>query len=408
MTVHFELVDRVGNATSLNARPGSTVAQVLLENFIPPMSVTVTSDAGAPLSDAERIQDGARYRARLIEGYDLETIRRLYSEYPDTNGDAYLKRRLVFTVDGHLTLEQASLSLPALAELVEDTVRQTVERFRLVGPSETIVLGLSGGVDSGSLMLILGALRDSGMPIDLIAATFQDFDSTYSDTFDRARTLTERFQVRHELVPEELAQAVFHLDRPLREVLPALMDTEDSHQTMYVDHHTTRRTLEAFAADQGSHTIALGLHTTDLLAGLINAQATGYQLGSLPRRPVGDFSYIFPLAFVPKKELDLYYLHATGGVPPQSPPNPWEFNPLDRNFYYYFGDFMQSFWPGVEHWMLTNPAIASDAPDQPKQSFVTCGNCQGALNPQGREWSAGDFCDVCSILARYNYIEGLT
>lgn len=406
MAVHFELVDRLLNATNLVARPGDTIAQVLTENFVPPLSVTVTSADGAPLADAERVQDGRSYRARLIEGYDLGTVRRLYSEYPDTSGHAYLKRRLVFSEDGHLDLEQTPLTLPDLARLVEDTVGQTLQRFRLIGEDDTVVLGLSGGVDSGSLMLALGALRERGVPIRLIAATFQDFDSTYSDTFDRAHALTERFGVRHELIPEDIVQAVFHLNRPLREVLPALMDTEDSHQTMYVDHHTTRRTLEVFAAEQGARTIALGLHTTDLLAGLVNAQATGYRLGSLPLRPVGDFSYIFPLAFVPKKELDLYYLYATGKIPAQSPPNPWEFNPLDRNFYYYFADFMQSFWPGVEHWMFTSPAITSDQQSRPKKEFAICGNCQGALDPQGREWAVGSFCDVCSILARYDYIEG--
>ncbi|GIH95937.1 asparagine synthase-related protein [Planobispora siamensis] len=404
MAVDFQLIDRVGTTTPLAARPGATIAQVLMENFVPPLSVTVTGRGEVPLADGEHVRDGQSYRARLIEGYDLGAIRRLYTEYPGDSGHAYLKRRLVFRDDGNLTLEQAPFDMPDLARHVEDTVRQTIERFRLVQPGRPMVLGLSGGVDSGSLMLALGALIERGVPLDLTAATFEDFDSTYSDTFDRAHELAERFGVRHELIPADLARSVFHLDRPLRDVLPALMETEDSHQTMYVDHHTTRRTLEVFAAEHGARTIALGLHTTDLLAGLVNAQATGYRLGGIPLRAVGDFSYVFPLAFVPKKELDLYYLHATGTIPPQSPPNPWEFNPLDRNFYYYFADFMQSFWPGVEHWMFTGAAIAAG---EDKQSFVTCGNCQGSLDPQGRDWTPGDFCDVCSILARYDYVKGI-
>lgn len=403
MTVQFELVDRRLVSRPIEARAGDTIAQTLLRNFIPPLTVYVESD-GRPLADNRRLADGQRYVAHLIEGYDLDSIRSLYLQDDDTGDDAaYVKQRLVFTDDGRLRLEQTELSLEDTARMVEQTIMSTIRRYRLVGPDDTVVIALSGGVDSGSLMLALGALLEGGeLPFRVIAATFQDFDSRHTEAFDRAAGLAARFGVPHELVPEDVARSVFHLDRPLRQVLPALMETEDAHQTMYVDHHTTRRTLEVFAAEQGTNRIALGLHTSDLLAGLMNAQASGYRYGAPPLRQVGDFRYIFPLTFVPKKELDLYYLHAVGAIPEQSPPNPWEFNPLDRNFYYYLADFMQSMWPGVEHWMLTSPLLA----DEGKTEYVTCGNCGGALDTQGRDWTPGNFCDVCSLLARYGYVQG--
>jgi tRNA(Ile)-lysidine synthase TilS/MesJ len=405
MATQLDLLDRLGISRPLTALPGDTVAQALLRNFVPPMTVSVEHD-GEPVSDAHRLADGQRYVARLIEGYDLDAIRSLYLNDQDPGAGAYVKRRLVFTTDGKLRLDQTPLALPEVADLVEDTIRATIRRFRLIEPGDTVVLGLSGGVDSGSLMLALGALLQSGeLPFNLVAATFQDLDSRYSDTFRKARALAGRFGVPHEIVPEDLADSVFHLNRPLRQVLPALMETEDAHQTMYVDHHTTRRALEVFAAERDCNRIVLGLHTSDLLAGLLNSLASGYQYGGVPLRHVGDFRYLFPLVFVPKKELDLYYLHATGAVPRQSPPNPWEFNPLDRNFYYYLADYLQSVWPGVEHWMLTAGGAAG--PTEEKEEFVTCGNCGAALNAQRRDWTAGDFCDVCSMLARYGYVQGV-
>jgi tRNA(Ile)-lysidine synthase TilS/MesJ len=408
VTVQFELVDRRGVTRPIEARAGDTVAQTLLRSFIPPLTVYVES-GGQPWADTRRLVDGGRYVAHLIEGYDLDSIRSLYlreatEDGADEDGAAYVKRRLVFTDDGRLRLEQTSLTLEETARLVEQTIASTIRRFRLVGPGDSLVIALSGGVDSGSLMLALGALLESGeLPFEVIAATFQDFDSRHTEALKRAQGLAARFGVRHELVPDDVARAVFHLNRPLRQVLPALMETEDAHQTMYVDHHTTRRTLEVFAAEQGTDQIALGLHTSDLLAGQLNAQASGYRYGQLPLRQVGDFRYVFPLAFVPKKELDLYYLHAMGSIPAQSPPNPWEFNPLDRNFYYYIADFLQSMWPGVEHWLLTSPPLSPDD----KTEYVGCGNCGGALDPQGRPWTPGDFCDVCSLLARYGYVQGV-
>lgn len=404
MDVEMLLEDRRGEVTRLAAEAGEPVLQTLLRNLVPPPTVAVSCD-GVPVPDSHRLQPGARYHASLIEGYDIGTILSVLTD-GDGGGGAYVKKRLLFTDEGRLGLEQTALSMAGAARLVEQTVRETVNRFGLIQPDAPVVLGLSGGVDSGSLMLALGAILEKGeMPFRLIAATFQDYDSRYSDTFDRARRLAVRFGVEHHLVGEDVCQSTFHLKRPLRQILPALMETEDAHQTMYVDHHTTRRTLEVFAQTQGSATIALGLHTTDLLAGLLNAQASGYRIGAMPLRPVGDFTYIFPLAFVQKRELHLYHQHHTGQVPKHSPVNPWEFNPLDRNFYYYLADFMQALWPGAEHWMLTNPLL--DSCRQPADRYAQCGNCGGAIDTQDRPWNAGDFCDACSVLARYGYVEGV-
>ena len=99
------------------------------------------------------------------------------------------------------------------------------------------------------------------------------------------------------------------------------METTDAHQVMYIDHHTTRRTLEVFAESHKSHKIALGLHTTDLLGGLLNAHVTGYQTGSIPSRHLGNVEYIYPLAFISKKELHLYHLFRTGKWALHTPPN---------------------------------------------------------------------------------------
>ena len=59
------------------------------------------------------------------------------------------------------------------------------------------------------------------------------------------------------------------------------------------------------------------------------------------------------IEFVPKRELHLYYLDKTGHEAKQTEPNQWEFNPTDRNFYYYLADQLQWQWPGIETWMFT-------------------------------------------------------
>lgn len=236
------------------------------------------------------------------------------------------------------------------------------------------------------------------MPFRLLAATFEDFDSTQSLSVQHAKLLAGRFDVEHEVIPAGLAEETFNLSQPLTGILSEMMRGPDAHQTMYVDHHTTRRCLEVLASSHGSRSIALGLHASDLVAGLLNAYATGWPSGPVPRRPVGDVTYVFPLAYVVKKELHLHYLARTGDLPPQSAINEWERIPKDRNFYYFLADFLQAAWPGVEAWLFSGHNRLSGAS---AVSFSDCANCGASI--RGEPAEAG-FCDVCSLLRRHGWI----
>src|SRR5947207_14208305 len=125
--------------------------------------------------------------------------------------------------------------------------------------------------------MLLAAYRDAASPgLEIHAATFQDFDSKWSETFDFARRLAERHGVSHRVLEPGYAERVFNLNRPIAQILMHLMETDDAHVAMYVDHHTTRRVLEVHADEVDTSTVALGLHTTDLLAGLLNSYTLGF------------------------------------------------------------------------------------------------------------------------------------
>jgi tRNA(Ile)-lysidine synthase TilS/MesJ len=264
------------------------------------------------------------------------------------------------------------------------------------------LVALSGGVDSSSLLLALTSAAKRLPEFRLVAVTFEDFDSRTSSTFVHANDLAKRLGVEHHLAPASLAQEVFHLNMPLREVLPLLMKTPAAHHTMYVDHHTTRRVLEVMADRLSLNRIALGLHTTDLVAGLLNGVMSGYNIASLPLRTVGSTTYIYPLAFITKRELHLYHLSKTGKLAQHSHPNPWEMNPSDRNFYYYLADSLQSDWPGLEVLMFT--AHQWRLRRQAPLSYVECRNCGAALLEQPFTKLTNGECDVCAILRTQGFI----
>jgi tRNA(Ile)-lysidine synthase TilS/MesJ len=405
----FSLVDRRGRVTPLRVRTDQpeTVAEVLLRSHIAPPSVLVFQD-GRPVPDSHPVDPQQDYQARLIEGFDLSGILEVFQQPGagrEWSAGVYDSRRLVIAPTGELGLDQRTLDDEGVRRQVEATVEATVQRFALVDSSERLLLGLSGGVDSGSLLMLLAPLQEHASgSFKLVAATFEDFDSRYSASFDRAGALARQFGVEHHVLPAGLAESVFHLLRPLNQILLLLMETDDAHEAMYADHHTTRRTLEVFAVDQHCGKIALGLHATDLLAGLLNSYAAGYRVGGIPSRRIGDFTYIFPLAFVPKRELHLYYMTVLREAPAQTTPNQWEFNPRDRNFYYYVADHLQWIWPGIQAWLFANHRYLQPAPNG--SSFAICENCGASVLLQDAATVPGGLCDVCSLFERHGWVRG--
>ncbi len=406
------LLDRRGGLHALDAQHNDTLAQALLRKGIPPTSVLAfRNDDNTVIADDTHLDADTTYTARLIEGYDIEGLRALYDRElspggsaapPDLGAFTFLHRRLGVAPTGALTMERGSLDGDDVAKHVEETVFDTIDHFSLAPPGSSVVIGLSGGVDSGSLLMLLAKYRDEQQKTAprIVAGTFKDFDSKYSDTFDAAARIAAKFQVEHRVIPAERVEEVFHLKRSIAQILLLLMETDDAHQTMYVDHHTTRRALEVFADEHGISRIALGLHATDLVAGLINSWTSGHEIGPVPERTVGDYTYVMPLAVVPKRELHVYYTVKTGNIPNQTIPNQWEFNPTDRNFYYYLADQLQWMWPGVQHWLFDSLRAKAVSTAQ----FNACQNCGGAtrLLAAATEWNG--LCDVCALLDRHEWI----
>jgi tRNA(Ile)-lysidine synthase TilS/MesJ len=400
----FEFRDRLGNTETLRPLPGDRVETLLLRHHIPPASVLVLK-ADQPVSDSHVIDPGGAYLASLIEGYDLGAIRAALSRLTDGADAAdseYAFRRLTFGETGALEVEAAGMSPEEVADQVEAKILDTCREYDLVREGDGVVLGLSGGVDSSALLLALDAVRPYLPKFRLVTATFEDEDQKHSETLQHAIDLAKSLGIEHQIVPVTIAQEVFHLRAPLREVMPALMDTNASHNVMYIEHHATRRALEVFAERNGLNRISLGLHTTDLLAGLLNSWATGYHIGNIPLRPIGKFDYIYPLAFVTKRELHLYHFQRTGRLARHAFPNDWEIHPKDRNFYYYLADRLQSIWPGLETMLV--PAHNWRIKRQPALTYEQCDNCGSTVLHQPWSSVASNECDACTVFRKHGFL----
>jgi len=401
----FIFKDRLGNETLLYAEEGQLVRDVLITNGIPPPSVVVESN-GQIVHDDHRLLPNNYYEARLIEAYDINFLRDLYKPILESEGisSLYSKRLFLISKNGNIVKNERNLkSLNQLASLIEDRVYDTVATYKLINQNDSVLIGLSGGVDSSAMTTILSEIRKrKDFDFNIIAATFEGFDSRFSPTLSRAKELATRLDIEHHIINADVINEIFNLRKPLHEILQELMTTEYSHFVMYVDHHTTRRALEYFAENNNIKKIALGLHTSDLLGGWLNAIITGYKMANLPLRKIGDLSYVYPLIFISKKELHLYYLAKYGEFIKQSYPNPWELHPKDRNFYYYLADFLQYYWPGIEHWVL-HTYIENKETDL---KYSTCANCGAHILLQSeKETDRNGLCDVCYLLSKKGYLK---
>lgn len=398
MSLFFQ--NRMGKTRELKYYSGESIESVLLRNKIPITSVISTVDE-KPISEYAVIDNEKDYIIRLIEGYDIDAI--IDDVFQKENVDsAYVKNRVLFDVDGSLITEHVAMNIDEVAEMVESNIEFAITNYGLIASGETVLVGLSGGVDSSSLLIALSNLSHK-LGFKVVAATFKDFDSLSSPTFTNAQKLANSLGIDHRLIDSELIEKVFKLNRPLKEVLPLMMETEYRYFTMYADHHTTRRALEVYADEINVDKIILGLHTSDLIAGLLNSYTMGYQMADIFSRKVGKYTYIYPLMFVPKKELHMYYYHYQKKYAVHSYPNMWELNPKDRNYYYYLADQLQYLFPGMENYVFE--ANTWQLRRQKGLEFTKCCNCGASILQQDSAPVNDDMCDVCRIFKTLGYME---
>ena len=397
MSIFFQ--DRMGARKELSSFPGETLASVLMRNHIPYTSVISTINDN-PISEFTIVDNSVDYMVTRIEGYDIGAI--ISKVFTDGNFTCeYLKNRVYFNVDGSLVAEHCPLNCAEVVTMVEDNIAFAISNYKLIDKGETVLVGLSGGVDSSSLLIALSKLCKQ-FDFKVVAATFEDFDSISSPTFTNAKTLAKNLGVEHKLIPADTIEKAFHLNKPLRQILPEMMKTKHHPYAMYTDHHTTRRALEIFSDEIGADKILLGLHTTDLIAGLLNSYSTGYQMANMFKRVVGPYTYIYPLMFVPKKELHIYFYHHQKKYAVHSYPNAWELDPKDRNYYYYLADQLQTIFPGIENYLFEAHGWALKR--QNKLSFTRCCNCGSHILQQDCTPVNNEVCDVCAILDDLGYV----
>lgn len=394
------LADRQGNETRMDVDAGQPIRDALLAHSVPPASVVVRCD-GEVVSAWSPVEAGREYRATLVEGYDLERMRRLYRGSDDPSFYSY--RRLSFE-DG-VDVRRDELDADEFVRYVERRVAETLRTHDVYEPGATVLLALSGGIDSATLLEVLDSIRDDVPPFDLRSVTVEEFASPgRSESIDYAHELADEYDVAHRSVDAEQIRDVYGLNADPTTVFEELSRTAYGGRLSRVVDGVNRRLFELTAETVGADTILIGAHRTELIAGLLRAGTVGREARpqTVIRREHGSLAYAHPLAYLSKQDIWLYHDRRRPPYENAVAFEPWDQIPAKQSFFYYLADLVQTFWPGIEHWLYT--AHNRRRADDETPPLSTCANCRKRFDGP-TERGPESLCHVCSIFETHGYLD---
>jgi len=173
---------------------------------------------------------------------------------------------------------------------------------------------------------------------------------------------------------------------------------EGNHLTMVIGHQVLRRMLEEEAKARGASTVAFGFNADDLVATMVTWFTSGFRMGGIPVRNIGDMRYVFPA--LPDHQEGADPLPGAGRprAEPAGHPGRFTTGPDERSMSYAMTDHLLDLWPGMDYYLFS----AFDT--MQKYMFpmveVECRGCGGLYLLQEGVPNAPDLCDVCDYFAR--------
>ncbi|RUL74958.1 hypothetical protein [Dyella choica] len=221
-----------------------------------------------------------------------------------------------------------------------------------ISPHERLVVGVSGGGDSNSLLLGLTSFKD--FPIDIrpvIMKSIPDWDAGVP----RAQALCEKYKLHLRVVPEHEVRHICGLpaEEDLIRTYESIFPGDDFE---FLGTLIIRRVLTAIAK-KADASVVTGLNLEDILSESLLHVSHGKKPLPFPVRRIDGMKFSYPLWMCPKKIID-------GCFPRFSVENYAMRYPcfsVGRNLYYMMAYTLQSQFPGsVEPFLRGLQALRTD------------------------------------------------
>lgn len=396
------LRDKVGGVTNLPAETGQSLLDVLRLAGVPVNAVM--TQVNGELASEDSVLLGADDVVEVFQArhYDMG-VTRAPSERKYAAVNPVYTKSILFDDKGDLEVRREQFDRDSYPKFVESTFIESVKSGQTIRDGDRIVLGLSGGRDSIALLKLLEQTRDRLPDFSMTALTVTGLpDWEESATYQAAVDACVRLGMEHVIATAEEVQDVFQLKVPFIDAMTAVVASDRSASIMVIAHQVLRRLIEIEAGKRDLHDIAWGFNADDLLASMVTFWMSGFRMGGLPIRQLGDFRYTFPLYRITKKELTLYLQLTEPDWNRQGAPGRFTTGPDERSMAYSIADHLLDLWPGADYYAFNAFANMQNY----MQPIVSeqCENCGGALMPQVGFPGPKNLCDVCDVFSRLELV----
>lgn len=390
--------DKVGGTEELAATDGQPVLSVLRCAGIPANSVLVHKNGSIVCERTAVVEPGDYIEIRQVRHYDLGVIRQAKERVYSCPNPVYTKS-VLFDEGGEVVVRREQLDVDTFLDYIETTFIESIAEADILLPEQPTIIGLSGGRDSVAFVKLLERTRDRLKSVPECAVTITGLpDWEEPGAIAAARRCADALGIEHVLVDGSDIEERFHLRKPFSEVMNQVVMGQSSGATMVFVHQVLRRMLEVEAEKRGSRRVAMGLNADDLVASLIEWFTTGFRMGPIPVRTIGDFTYTFPVHRITKKELTLYLQILDPVLTQQGAPGRFTTGPDERSLAYAIADQLYDLWPGIDYFLFE--AFGNvQALSKPIET-VRCMVCEATLVVQPITGPAPGLCDLCDYLAR--------
>ena len=396
------LRDKVGGVTALPAEAGQSLVDLLRLAGVPLNAVMTQVNGKLVSEDSVLIGADDVVEVFQVRHYDM-AVTRAPSQRKYAAVDPVYTKSILFDDKGDLEVRSEQFDRNSYPQFVESVFIDSVTSGQTIRDGDRIVLGLSGGRDSIALLKLLEQTRDRLPAFEMTALTVTGLpDWEESATFQAAVYACQRLGIEHVIATAENVEDVFALKVPFIEAMTQVVASDRSASIMVIAHQVLRRLIEIEAGKRGVTDIAWGFNADDLLASLVTWWMSGFRMGGLPVRQLGDIRYTFPLYRITKKELTLYLELTEPDWNRQGAPGRFTTGPDERSMAYAVADHLLGLWPGADYYAFN----AFNNMQRYQQPLATeqCGICGGAFIPQAGYPGPKNLCDVCDVFSRMELV----
>jgi len=395
---------KTGVAETLPMTVGTTVRDLLRAHGIPTNAVLTTINGQVVAERVAVIGPDDHVEIHQVRHYDLDVVRRPPERVLASAQTPIYAKSALFDRDGRVEVQTEHMDAAHFVAYVEETFTSSVQADKLLGEGTPAVVGLSGGRDSVAFLALLDRCRDRlGLcPLTAVTVTgLPDWDEPA--TFKAAQDVAASLGIEQVIIDADEIRQTFHLNRSFHHVMNEVAASRSAELIMVITHHVMRRMVEVEAARRGAGTVMLGLNSDDLLASVVTWLTSGFTMGGIPRRRVGELDYVFPLYRITKKELTLYLELVAPDLNRQGTPGRFTTGPAERSLAYAVADHLYDLWPAIDYYVFD--AYRSLSERIVLEPHDRCRVCGAAYLPQHGAGNPRGLCDVCHVFAMGEFVD---